>query len=102
MLQDRALLRKVKSGRKDALRLIYERYERDLLTLAANLLGEASTAEDVVQDVFVSFVRSVQKFHLRGSLKGYLITCVANRSRDLLRKKKRQRTINIDEAEQAE
>ncbi len=102
MLQDKLLLRQVKSGSKDALRLIYERYERDLLTLAANLLGEASTAEDVVQDVFVSFVRSAQNFHLRGSLKGYLLTCVANRSRDLLRKKKRKQTVHIAEAEKGE
>jgi RNA polymerase sigma factor (sigma-70 family) len=102
MFQDKLLLRQVKSGNKDALRLIYERYERDLLTLAANLLGDTSAAEDVLQDVFVSFVRSVQNFHLRGSLKAYLLTCVANRSRDLLRKKKRQQTVNVAEAEKAE
>jgi len=50
----------------------------------------------------VSFVRYVQNFHLRGSLKGYLLTCVANRSRDLLRKKKRQQTVNITEAKKSE
>jgi len=53
-----------------------------------------------VQDVFISFVKSVEQFHLRGSLKSYLATCVANRARDNIRKNKRQRTVALGEAEQ--
>jgi len=100
MLEDRLLLRKFKLGSRDAFRLIYEKHAGDLLTLAANLLDDKVIAEDAVQDVFISFVQSVEKFHLKGSLKGYLITCVANRSRDYIRKNKRQRTVALDEAEQ--
>ena len=87
MLEDRLLLWRFKCGSRDAFRVIYEKYAADSLTLAANLLGDSSTAEDVVQDVFISFAKSMDKFHLRGSLKGYLATCVANRARDYLRKK---------------
>jgi RNA polymerase sigma-70 factor (ECF subfamily) len=70
------------------------------LTLAANLLIDKADAEDVVQDVFISFVQSVEKFHFRGSLKGYLTTCVVNRSRDYIRRNKRLRTVTINKAEQ--
>jgi RNA polymerase sigma-70 factor (ECF subfamily) len=100
MLEDRLLVWRFKCGSTDAFRRIYEKYESDLLTLAANLLAEANAAEDVVQDVFISFVQSVEKFHLRGSLKGYLATCVANRARDYLRKKQRQKTVAVDRASQ--
>jgi RNA polymerase sigma-70 factor (ECF subfamily) len=100
MLEDRLLLWRFKCGSRDAFRLIYEKYAADLLTLAANLLGDSSVAEDVVQDVFISFVKSVEQFHLRGSLKSYLATCVANRSRDYIRKRKRQRTVAMSEAGQ--
>lgn len=100
MLEDRLLLWRFKCGSRDAFRLIYEKYAADLLTLAANLLSDGSAAEDVVQDGFVSFVKSVEQFRLRGSLKGYLATCVANRARDHIRKKKRQRTVAVNEAEQ--
>ena len=100
MLEDRLLLWRFKYGSRDAFRVIYEKYAADSLTLAANLLGDSSTAEDVVQDVFISFAKSMDKFHLRGSLKGYLATCVANRSRDYLRKKKRRPTVSVNEAEQ--
>jgi RNA polymerase sigma-70 factor (ECF subfamily) len=68
--------------------------------LAANLLGQANAAEDVVQDVFISFVQSADKFRLKGSLKGYLATCVANRARDYLRKKLREKTVTVDQAGQ--
>ncbi len=91
MLEDRVLLEKFKSGSRDAFRLIYGKYADDLLNLAANLLNDTAGAEDVVQDVFISFVQSVEQFHLKGSLKGYLATCVANRARDYLRKSKHQR-----------
>jgi len=100
MLEDRILVRKFKSCSRDALRRIYEKYESNLITLAANLLGEPNAAEDVVQDVFISFVQSADKFRLKGSLKAYLATCVANRARDYLRKKQRQKTIAVDQASQ--
>ena len=100
MLEDKLLLWRFKCGSRDAFRLIYEKYAADLLTLAANLSGDSSAAEDVVQDVFISFVKSVGQFHLRGSLKGYLATCVANRARDCIRKSRRRPTVAVNEAGQ--
>ena len=101
MLEDRLLLWKFKRGSRGAFRLIYEKYADDLLTLAANFLNDKADAEDVVQDVFISFVQSVEKFRLTGSLKGYLATCVANRSRDYTRRNKRRQTPAANEPEQA-
>jgi len=101
MLEDRLLLWRFKRGNREAFRLIYEKYADALLTLAANLLNDKADAEDVVQDVFISFVQSVQKFHLRGSLKGYLTTCVANRSRDYLRKNMRRQALTVNRLQQA-
>ena len=100
MLEDRVLVWKFRRGSREALGCIYEKYESYLLTVAVNLLGDGGLAEDVVQDVFVGFVRSIGKFSLRGSLKGYLAICVANRARDLMRRAKRQRTVAVNEAEQ--
>ncbi len=82
MVEDNILVWKFNRGSKDALRRIYEKYKDDLLGLAITLLRDRSLAEDVVHDVFVSFAGTVGSFHLSGSLKGYLSTCVANRARD--------------------
>ncbi|MHC4542796.1 MAG: RNA polymerase sigma factor [Planctomycetota bacterium] len=101
MVEDRYLVWKFKRGSRDALRAIYEKYADDLLSLAGNLLDDKTGAEDVVQDVFVSFVQSIGKFRLTGSLKGYLATCVANRSRDYRRRTKRRQTAVVSRPEQA-
>ena len=90
MLEDSVLVWKIKHGSSDALCRIYEKYKRDMLSLANALLHDLNAAEDVVHDVFVSFVQSADKFKLTGSLKGYLLTCVANLSRDKVRAKKRE------------
>jgi len=99
MLDDRWLLWRVKRGSARALRRLYGKYEADLLTLAANLLGRSDQAEDVLQDVFIRFIESVETFELTGSLKGYLATCVANRARDLLRRERSRPTGPLDTAE---
>lgn len=101
MLEDKLLIWRFKRGSKDAFRAIYDKYADDLLTLAANLLNDTADAEDVVQDVLISFVQSVKKFRLKGSLKGYLATCVANRSRDYIRRNKRRQTAVVNKAEKA-
>ena len=87
MLEDRQLVSKMKNGDTDALRKIYQKHKDDLFTVAMSLLRDTDAAEDVLHDVFVSFARAVKKLHLYGSLKNYLITCVLNRSRDMLRSK---------------
>lgn len=89
MLEDRILLWKAKRGDKSAFDALYERHVDTLLTVGRNLLGNAEEAEEVVQDVFTSFVASLASFRLRGSLKGFLAICVANRARDRLRRRSR-------------
>ncbi|MHC4292942.1 MAG: RNA polymerase sigma factor [Planctomycetota bacterium] len=88
MLEDKMLIWKFKAGSTEAFKRIYNKYEGFLLTLAVNLLHDASAAEDVVQDVFIKFVQSPGKFHLATNLKSYLAVCTANRAKDLLRKRK--------------
>ena len=97
MLEDRRLLWRLKRGDRDALRLIYERYESDLLTLAANLLRDPATAQDVVQDVFLGLVRSAPRIRLRRTLRAYLATAVANRARDYYRRQAREPLVPLDD-----
>jgi DNA-directed RNA polymerase specialized sigma24 family protein len=52
-----------------------------------HLLGSASDAQDAVQEVFASLVESWETIELRGSLKGFPAVCVANKARDMLRRR---------------
>jgi RNA polymerase sigma-70 factor (ECF subfamily) len=81
-MEDKLLVIKCKRGSTEALERIYEKYRKDMLILAVALLHNTSIAEDIVHDVFVSFVQALEKFRLTGSLKGFLLTCVANRARN--------------------
>jgi RNA polymerase sigma-70 factor (ECF subfamily) len=99
MLEDRILVWELKRGRAWALDRIYAKYLGTLLTVAMGLLGDPQLAEDVVQEVLIQFVESVGGFHLKGSLKGFLATCVANRARNLRRQRYRQEqaTLRIED-----
>lgn len=99
MLEDKLLIRKFNRGDGDALRRIYQKYRDDLLKVAAALLNDASAAEDVVHDVFVSFAQSVGNFQLKGNLKGYLSICTANRARDKNRAIRRAPAVGLDQTE---
>lgn len=90
MLEDELLKWKFKRGSTEALTRIYEKYLDSMLTLAVGLLSDVGTAEDVVQDVFVSLVQSRRSLRVRGSLGGYLATSVVNRVRDHRRRLRRQ------------
>ena len=89
-MEDKLLVLKCKRGSTEALARIYEKYKTDMLVLAMALLNDKSAAEDVMHDVFLSFVMNLDKFGLTGSLKGYLLTCVANRARNFNKAKHRQ------------
>ena len=99
MLENKLLVWKFRHGSKDAFCRIYEKYRDDLLRLAISLLNEADIAEDVVHDVFTSFIQNGKQFQLTGSLKSYLATCVANSARNKNRTYKRHNP-SLDAAKQ--
>ena len=101
MLEDSLLVWKFKHGSKDAFCRIYEKYRDDLLRLAISLSKEADVAEDIVHDVFTSFIRNAKQFQLTGSLKGYLATCVANRARNVNRAYRRRHSSGSNQARPA-
>jgi RNA polymerase sigma-70 factor (ECF subfamily) len=89
MSEDGRILRRLQRGDKDALRLVYEKYADTLTSVAVSLLSDIHTAEDCLHDAFVDFAATVPAIRIHSNLRSYLISCVANRARDLLRKKAR-------------
>ncbi len=86
MFEDRRLVRRFNAGDTESLRRIYEKYRSDLFHVAGALLHDPTAVEDVVHDVFVAFASQAGRFELKGSLKGYLAICVANRARNVGRR----------------
>jgi RNA polymerase sigma-70 factor (ECF subfamily) len=98
-VEDKWLIWKFKLGNTEALRAIYEKYKNDLLKLAVTLTNDVNTAEDAVQDVFLSFAQSAEKIRLAGNLKTYLAVCVANRIRNVVRNRQRHEATNHKNAD---
>jgi RNA polymerase sigma factor (sigma-70 family) len=99
MIEDRLLLWRFKNGNEDALCRIYEKYRTRLLKLANALSNDKDLAEDVVQDVFVSFAQSAKRLKISGNLRAYLATSVANRVRNRFRDDRSKQYVSLDSAE---
>jgi len=97
MLEDERLISELHRGNRQALRQIYFKYKDNLLTIAASLLHDAIAAEDVLHDVFVSFAAGAGNIKLKVNLRNYLVASVANRVRDMYRKKKHP-TVALEQA----
>jgi RNA polymerase sigma-70 factor (ECF subfamily) len=99
-MEDKLLVYRSKRGSQEALTRIYSKYKRNLLLLAMSLLNDRTASEDVIHDVFVSFVKGLDDFRLSGNLKSYLMTCVANHARNW-NKTERRRSNPGTESEEA-
>ncbi|MGA2071571.1 MAG: RNA polymerase sigma factor [Sedimentisphaerales bacterium] len=99
MSEDRQILKRLQKGEKDALRLLYEKYSDILTSVAVSLVSDIQTAEDCLHDAFVDFATMAPLLRIHSNLRSYLISCVANRARDLLRKKARSANLNVELAD---
>ena len=98
MLEDKLLAWQFRKGSRAALRRIYEKYYDYLLTVATALLHDVNTAEDVVHDSFLKLSGSPHLLNPRRSLKWYLVACVSNRARDILRHRMRHEAVSLDKS----
>ena len=71
------------------------------MRIAAGLVNDIGTAEDVVQEVFLMLVQSAGSFKVKKNLKGYLTTCVVNKIRNLSRTKNSRNPVSLDDVEPA-
>ncbi len=86
------LIRKLVAGDSGALAEIYDVYGSRCYALARRLLGDASLAEDAVQEAFLGLWRTPERFDAsRASLATFLLTLTHRRAVDLLRREALQR-----------
>ncbi len=86
---DRALLRAVAAGDKEALRQLYTRHSAVLFALALRVLTDRAEAEDVLQEAFVQIWKTAGSFDEgRGRPLGWLIMLTRSRAIDRLRSRK--------------
>lgn len=80
----------------DIERLI-QMYGDKLFRLCLITLGNASDAEDAVQETFVKYLQKAPAFNDEEHKKAWLLTVATNQCRDMLRFKKRHSIVDMEE-----
>ena len=87
LMADEELMDLVRAGEADAFELVYERHAGSAFSLAYRMCGRRGTAEDVVQEAFLSLWRSGARYdRARGSVRTWVLGIVHNRAIDALRR----------------
>lgn len=86
---DQALIDRIHQRDASALDDVYERFGRPAYSLAYRIVGDAHTAEDVIQEVFLRLWQNPERYvPERGALGSWLLSVTHNRSIDVLRRRR--------------
>jgi RNA polymerase sigma-70 factor (ECF subfamily) len=87
-VDDASLLKALQSGQQDAIAALYDRYSGMAYGLAYRITGDATLAEDVVQEAFVALWKQARRFDPeRGQVRSWLMTIVHHRGVDAVRRR---------------
>lgn len=90
---DWIIVEQVKAGDDRAFDALMARYKRPVINFVYRLIGDASEAEDLAQDVFVRAYQNIRKpeFHrTTGAFSTWLFQVARNAAVDCLRRRKRR------------
>ncbi len=93
-LTDEALVDAARDGSEGAFRELVERYEDRVASVVIRMLGDTPEAEDVGQETFIRFYRSLRRFRGQASVGTYLTRIAINLSLNEI-KKRRRRSIFV-------
>lgn len=84
---DMDIMRSVVGRDKNALHALYTRYGRTAFALSYRMTGEATMAEDIVQDAFIRIWNDASSFDpdRSSNVRAWILTIVRNRSIDVIR-----------------
>jgi RNA polymerase sigma-70 factor (ECF subfamily) len=83
---DAELILQVQRGNMDAFQQLVERYDRQVLTIAAGYVNNADDAKDIYQEVFLRVYKGIPKFQFRSEFATWLFrittnVCLSHRTR---------------------
>jgi RNA polymerase sigma-70 factor, ECF subfamily len=86
-LADEELMQLVREGDVSAFEVVFDRHSSAAFSLAYRMCGRRATAEDIVQDAFLSLWRSGSGYDpRRGSVRSWVLSVVHNRAVDAMRR----------------
>lgn len=97
-LDDEVLIRLIEADNADSLGELYDRYSRLVFSLAANIVGDSDTAEEITLDVFTLIWKKAGTYQPeKAKVSTWMTTITRNRSIDELRRRgSRPESLSID------
>ncbi len=90
-------LQQIREGDDSAWQLLIDQYEGRLLAFATSRVNDRNTAEDIVQETFVGFYRSLPNFDGSRSIEAYLYQICSFKITDHLRRSGRRRALSLQQ-----
>ena len=91
------IVTRARQGHEDALREIIERYEHQVAATVTGILGDGPEVDDVGQETFVRFFRSLHRFRGDSQVGTYITRIAINLSLNELKRRKRYARFYGDE-----
>jgi RNA polymerase sigma-70 factor, ECF subfamily len=85
---DRTLIERAQAGDRSAFEVLVQRYDRQVLRLALNVLGSAEDARDVYQEAFLKIYRNLHRFRFECAFYTWIYRIVTNICLDHLRRRR--------------
>ncbi len=85
---DEELMLSSRDGDQAAFEILYQRYEKPVLSFAYRMVLSAGEAEDLCQETFLRVVRARRKYETTGQFKTWLFRIVLNLCHDRRRRRK--------------
>lgn len=98
--KDVALMLRVKEGDMEAFETLVEIHQSAVIGTVAKMLGGASEAEDIAQQVFIRVWKSAARYKPQAKFTTWLFTITRNLVFNESRRRKRKPTVSVEEREE--
>jgi RNA polymerase sigma-70 factor (ECF subfamily) len=97
---DFALMARIGEGDHAAFRTLVERHQNLVIGMVAKMLGNASDAEDIAQQVFLRIWKNARRYRPDAKFTTYLFTITRNLVFNETRRRGRKKEISLNEREE--
>lgn len=87
---EQVLVMRAQRGEQEAFRVLVERYQGLVYTLAKRMLGQPQDAEDVAQEAFLRAWKALPAFRMDACFSTWLYRLTVNAATDLMRRRKKE------------
>ncbi|WP_240416100.1 RNA polymerase sigma factor [Paenibacillus periandrae] len=103
LLPDQELMKRIAAKDEEALKQLYDHYEKPIYSFAYRMVRDAMMSEEIVQELFLRIWHTAERFDgAQGKLTSWMFTLTRNITIDLLRKKRSRTPQAMAEPDQLE